>query len=186
MAEERESISWDDDFSDIDEEISEEDVKKAEAKGKVPVGKYLCECVDSKLQQYDGDYSCLEVNLRWSILKTLELDGMIIEGDAGEAYEGRAIFDTVRLYSPNEKEGIGNRRILVASRIGLIAKGGKLPVKLWAQAVGKKAVLIHIDNEWIPPGKTVPIKRRQVAFFDGYESADGIEITDQSPDIDDI
>jgi len=183
---ERVSISWDDDFDAIDEEISEEDIKKAEAGGKVPVGKYLCECVGSKLQQYDGDYSCVEVNLQWNILKVLELDGTVIDGDDGEAYEGRSIFDTVRLYSPLEKEGTGNRRILVASRIGLIAKGGKLPVALWRQAIGKKAILIHIDNEWTPPGKTIPIIRRQVAFFDGYESADGMEINEQAPDIDSI
>jgi hypothetical protein len=185
MAEEKLNISWDDDFSDIDEDISEEDVKRAEAMGKVPIGKYLCECVDSQLQQYDGEYSCIEVNLRWKVLKVLELDGKTVEGDMGEVYENRTIFDTVKLFSPKEKENTGNRRILVATRIGLIVKGGKLPVKKWQEAVGKRAILTYIDSEWTPKGKTVPIKKRQVAF-DGYESANGIEITDQTPDIDEI
>ena len=185
MPDERETISWDDNFDDIDEEISDEDIKEAEAMGKVPIGRYLCECVKSILQQYDGAYSCIEVNLHWIILKVLEINGKLIEGDAGEIYEGRTIYDAVKLFSPYEKPNTANRRILVAKRLGLMTKSGKLPVRLWQQAVGKKAILTYIDNEWTPKGKTVPVKRRQVAF-DGYESADGIELTDQSPDIDEI
>ena len=51
-------LNWDDEGIDIDEEVSEEDIKAAEAMGKVSVGKYLCECVSSEPKQKDfANYS---------------------------------------------------------------------------------------------------------------------------------
>ena len=70
-------LSWDDEGIDIDEEVSEEDVKDAESMGKVAVGRYFCDCVASEPRQKDfKDYSCIAANLRWEILKVLELDGV--------------------------------------------------------------------------------------------------------------
>lgn len=188
MVDQTESLSWDDDLGDIDENVSEDDVKQAESMGKVPVGKYLCECVGSVPKQKDfKDYSCIAAGLRWEILKVLELNGVAVVGDEGEALEGRAIFDDVALYSGSEKDGMRNRRILIAKRTGLI--GGsmdKITKEMWSKdIIGKKAILNYIEEEYTPKGKTVPVKVRKVAF-DGYESPDGVEINDQSVDIDSI
>lgn len=182
------NLSWDDDL-DVDEEVSEEDVKTAESMGKVPVGRYLCECVGSVPKQKDfRDYSCIAAALRWNILKVLELDGVAITGDEGETYEGRTIFDDVALYSGAEKDGMRNRRILIAKRCGLIGNGisDKITKGMWQKdIIGKKVIINYIEESYTPANSTVEKKVRKVAF-DGYESADGIEITDQTPDIDDI
>ena len=183
------NLSWDDDLGDIDEEVSEETIKAAESMGKVPVGKYLCECVGSTPKQKDfRDYSCIAASLRWNILKVLELDSVAVTGDEGEAYEGRTIFDDVALYSGSEKDGMRNRRILIAKRCGLIGNGmsDKITKAMWQKdIIGKKVIINYIEEGYTPKGSTVEKKIRKVAF-DGYESADGIEITDQTPDIDDI
>jgi hypothetical protein len=182
------SLSWDDDLGDIDEGVTEDEIKDAEAMGKVAVGKYLCECVDSQPKQKDfKDYSCIAAGLRWEIRKVLELNGKAVEGDEGEAYEGRAIFDDVALYSPLEKDGMRKRRILIAKRTGLI--GGstdKITKKMWQKdIIGKKVIIEHIEESYTPKGSTVEKKIRKVAF-DGYDSADGLNITDNTPEIDDI
>ncbi len=182
------NLSWDDDDIDIDEEVSEEDIKEAESMGKVAVGRYFCECVGSEPKQKDfANYSCIAVNLRWEIQKVLELNGKVVKGDEGEAYEGRAIFDDVALYSGMEKDGMRKRRILIAKRVGLIGgSSDKITKEMWKTGIiGKKAIINYIEEEYMPKDGTVMKKSRKVAF-DGYESADGMEITDQTPDIDDI
>ena len=182
------SLSWDDEGIDIDEEVSEEDIKEAESMGKVAVGRYFCECVGSEPKQKDfANYSCIAANLRWEIQKVLELNGEAVKGDEGEAYEGRAIFDDVALYSGMEKDGMRKRRILVAKRVGLISgSDDKITKEMWKTGIiGKKAIINYIEEEYMPKDGTVMKKSRKVAF-DGYDSADGMEITDQTPDINDI
>ena len=182
------TLSWDDDDIDIDEEVSEEDIKEAESMGKVAVGRYFCECVSSEPKQKDfANYSCIAANLCWEIQKVLELNGVAIQGDEGEAYEGRAIFDDVALYSDMEKDGMKKRRILIAKRVGLIGgSDDKITKAMWSTGIiGKKAIISYIEEEYMPKNRTVMKKSRKIAF-DGYESADGMEITDQTPDINDI
>ena len=185
------SLSWDDDDINIDEEISEEDIKEAESMGKVAVGRYFCECVGSEPKQKDfANYSCIAANLRWEIQKVLELNGVAVQGDEGEAYEGRAIFDDVA-QKPKppamEKDGMRKRRILIAKRVGLIGgSDDKITKEMWSTGIiGKKAIITYIEEGYIPKDSTVEKKARKVAF-DGYESAEGMEITDQTPDINDI
>lgn len=182
------TLNWDDDDIDIDEEVSEEDIKEAESMGKVAVGRYFCECVGSEPKQKDfTNYSCIAANLRWEIQKVLEINGVAIQGDEGEAYEGRAIFDDVALYSDLEKDGMRKRRILIAKRVGLISgSSDKITKEMWKIGIiGKKAIINYIEEEYMPKDGTVMKKSRKVAF-DGYESADGMKITDQTPDINDI
>ena len=182
-----ETLNWDDEGIDVDEDVTEEDIKAAESMGKVPAGKYFCECVDSQPIQKDfANYSCIAANLRWEIQRVLELNGVPVQGDEGEAYEGRAIFDDVALYSPSEKDGMRKRRILIAKRTGLI--GGsedKITKAMWQTGIiGKKAVINFIEESYSDKAG-IAKKSRKVAF-DGYEDADGMEITDQTPDIDSI
>jgi hypothetical protein len=185
---EESSLSWDDEDIKIDEEVSEEDIKEAESMGKVAVGRYFCECVGTEPKQKDfANYSCIAATLRWEIQKVLELNGAAVQGDEGEAYEGRAIFDDVALYSGMEKDGMRKRRILIAKRVGLIGgSDDKITKEMWkTEIIGKRAILNYIEEEYMPKDGTVMKKSRKVAF-DGYESADGMEITDQTPDIDSI
>ncbi len=182
------TLSWDDDDIDIDEEVSEEDIKEAESMGKVAVGRYFCECVGSEPKQKNfANYSCIAADLRWEIQKVLELNGVAVQGDEGEAYEGRAIFDDVALYSGMEKDGMRKRRILIAKRVGLISgSDDKITKEMWKTGIiGKRAIINYIEEEYMPKDGTVMKKSRKVAF-DGYDSADGMEITDQTPDINDI
>ena len=187
MAEEN-SLSWDDETIDIDEEVTEEDIKAAENSGKVAPGRYLCKCVASEPRQKDfSNYSCIAANLRWEIEKVLELNGVAVQGDEGEAYEGRAIFDDINLYSASEKDGMRKRRILVAKRVGLIGgSNDKITKAMWSKdIIGKRAILDYIEESYIPKGTTVEKKARKVAF-DGYNSADGMVTEDATPDIDSI
>ncbi len=182
------TLNWDDDDIDIDEEVSEEDIKEAESMGKVAVGRYFCECVGSEPKQKDfANYSCIAANLRWEIQKVLELNNEAVKGDEGEAYEGRAIFDDVALYSVMEKDGMRKRRILIAKRVRLINElSDKITKEMWKTGIiGKKAIINYIEEEYMPKNGTVMKKTRKVAF-DGYEDASGIEITNQTPDINDI
>jgi hypothetical protein len=182
------TLTWDDDTIDIDEEVSEEDIKEAESMGKVAVGRYFCECVGSEPKQKDfANYSCIAANLRWEIQKVLELNSVAVQGDEGEAYEGRAIFDDVALHSDMEKDGMRKRRILIAKRVGLIGgSDDKITKEMWSTGIiGKKAIINYIEEEYVPKDGTVMKKSRKVAF-DGYSSPEGIEINDATPDIDSI
>ena len=189
MTEETNSLSWEDlDDSSIDEEVTDADLKAAESLGRVPVGKYLCECISSEPRQKDfKNYSCLAANLRWNILKVIELDGQPVKGDAGEIFEGRSIFDDINLYSPAEKDGMRNRRILVAKRTGLIGSSAeKITKKMWqVDIIGKKTIITYINDPWFDE-KTKTTKPSFKVAFDGYDDLQGIELTDDSPDIDQI
>jgi hypothetical protein len=185
---EQNNMSWDDESIDVDENVTEEEIKQAESMGKVAVGRYLCECVASEPKQKDfSNYSCIAANLRWEIQKVLELNGVPVSGDEGEAYEGRAIFDDVALHSPSEKEGMRKRRILIAKRVGLIdGSSENITKEMWKTGViGKRVIITYIEESY-EDKKTGAIKKSRKVAFDGYDSADGVEITDQTPDINDI
>ena len=181
-------LSWDDEQIDVDENVSEQDIKEAESMGKVRVGKYLCEIVASEPKQKDfKEYSCVAANLKMEILKVLELDGAAVQGDEGDAYVGRAIFDDVALYNPSEKDGMRKRRILIAKRIGLIGEStDRITKSMWKnEIIGKKVVINYIEEVYIDKRTNTNKKSRKVAF-DGYEDCSGIDIADNAPDINDI
>lgn len=181
-------LTWDDEGIDIDEEVSEAEIKEAESMGKVAVGKYLCVCVGSEPKQKDfANYSCIAANLKWEIEKVLEMNGAPVKGDEGDAYVGRAIFDDVALYSPSEKEGMRKRRILIAKRVGLIGGADdQLTKKMWKTGIlGRRAIVNYIEEAY-EDKKTGATKKSRKVAFDGYESAEGVEIADNTPNIDDI
>jgi len=181
------TLLWDDEGIDIDENVTEEDIRDAEAMGKVAVGRYLCECVASEPKQKDfANYSCIAANLKWEIQSVLELNGIAVQGDEGEAYEGRAIFDDIALYSPLEKDGMRKRRILIAKRVGLIeGSENKITKAMWKTGIlGKKAIINYIEEVYTD--KNGNAKKSRKVDFSGYESADGMGISSKSPNIDDI
>lgn len=161
-------LSWGDDQIGGDENYTEEDLSTAEAMGKTPLGKFLCTCVESTpVQQNFKEYSCIAANLKWRVDRILELDGVEVKGDEADIYIGKFMFDRINMYSASEKDGMRNRRILVAKRVGLITdSSGTLTKEMWATGIiGKQAILTNEDTKNEKTGKPY----RNVAF-DGYES----------------
>ncbi len=158
------------------ENVTETEIKDAESMGKAPVGKFLCTCVKSAPREKhpkDPDKpSYFVANLHWRIDKCLQINGQAVVGDEGEAYEGRKLFDEVILPREGEKDGLRKRRILIASRTGVIsATSEAIPANAWSELIqDKRAVLEHIEETYTDANdnkKTI----RKVAFS-GYESAD--------------
>ena len=73
-----------------------------------------------------------------------------------------------------EKDGFRNRRILVASRMGLVAPGQKMNKATWATDVIGKRVILTTEENVYEDKKT---KQMKTGFpkvtFAGYESVDG-------------
>ncbi len=170
-------LSWDDEQIGGDETYTEEDLSSAEAMGKTPLGRFLCTCVESQpvMQNFD-DYSCIAANLKWRVDRVLELHnvdsekGLVITqiaGDETDIYIGKFLYDKINQYSPKEKEGMRNRRILVAKRTGLITDGsGTITKEMWKTGIiGKQTIITNEDSVSKKSGKVY----RNVAF-NGYES----------------
>jgi len=188
------SLTWDE-LDDMDENVTEEDLKAAETMGRVSAGKYFCKCVGSEPKQQDfNNYSCIAANLRWEIQKVLELNGIPVQGDEGETWEGRSIFDDVNMaptgqFANMEKPGMKKRRVLIAKRTGLIGSSSdKITKKMWQKdIIGKKAIISYIQEpSWVDEKTQITKPGKRKVAFDGYESADGMNVTDQTPSIDDI
>jgi len=159
------TLSWDD---LPDENFTEDDVKGAEAMGKLPLGRFLCTCVQSLRRQKDfNNYSCTAANLKWRVDRVLELGGVKVEGDEADGYIGRFMFDDVNMSSPEEKDGMRQRRIFVAKRTGLIANSsGTITAPMWATGIiGNQTILTNEDQTNEKTGKVY----RNVAFY-GYEA----------------
>lgn len=163
-------------MSDVsfDEEITEQDVKQAEAGERPPVGKYLCVCKSATYHQKDfKDYSCIAARLGWEIHEALEVEGVTVENPEDfEHLEGRPIFDEVAMYHPQEKDGMKKRRVLIAKKIGLIpSTGGKItPQTFKVDIIGKWAIVQIVEEEY--PDKAGIKKSIRKIPFAGYESPD--------------
>jgi hypothetical protein len=80
--------------------------------------------------------------------------------------KGKQVYDDINLPHPQEKDGNVKRRVLIASRLGLIPKGSKDATQVnWKLLEGKSVLVtvVHVKSD--KDGKTyanVP--------FDGYEA----------------
>jgi len=169
------NLNWDDPQIGGDESFTEDDMKDAESMGKVPVGKYLCVCVESVPREINfRQYATIAAGLKWQIERVIELDNEPVKGDAGDVYIGRFLYDDVAFYHPQEKDGFRKRRLLIARRVGLVKEGEtEITKQMWAHdIVGKRAVLSQVTNTY--KGE----KRLQIGFS-GYESPESVEtVTD--------
>lgn len=187
------TLQWDDPSIDVGESVTEEDIKGAEQMGsKIPVGKFLCTCVDSIPKQKDfNDYSCIAAGLKWRIDQVVELgtkqeDGSWkfkqVEGDEGEPWEGMFIYDDINMPSSKEKDGMRKRRILVAKRAGLISDTSMgITKEMWSRDIlGKRALITQEEQTW-EDKKTKLMKSSVRVAFDGYDYADSAkEITEDA------
>jgi len=163
--------SWDD-FDLPTESFSDDDVKNANSSGKAPAGTYLCECIDSTPVRKNGaEYSFVQANLKWKILEAKKIGANEVEAGEYEDLEGKFIWDSINMYHPSEKPGTKNRRVLVASKLGLLDGGKELTRDSWSgDVLGRKALVTTIDNEWVDKfgGKQTNVK----VDFGGYQSVD--------------
>lgn len=154
------------------EEVSEQDIKNAESSGRPPVGKYIMEVVSSKPKQVNpkGKESYFVASLKLKIEEVLEIEGKKVNGKEGDQYLGRFMFDDISLARQGEADAVKNRRIFIAKRAGIITdSSSNIPSNTWSDLIiGKRFMITTEVNEYIPEGKTQPVKNVRVAMF-GYD-----------------
>uniref|UniRef100_A0A6M3K1U7 Uncharacterized protein n=1 Tax=viral metagenome TaxID=1070528 RepID=A0A6M3K1U7_9ZZZZ len=170
------TMSWDE--VEVDpEEVTDQDAKAIEeGVGEYPpIGLYLCRVIESTPKRIDFNaYSCLGTTLKFEVERALEIEAKPVEGDEGEVYEGKHIYDDVAFAHEKEKDGMKKRRKYVALRLGIINPGQVLRKDLWRDdVIGKRVILRLVENKY-KDKKTgeEKIGRPQVGFFDGYHYAD--------------
>ncbi len=181
---------------DVDENISEQDQKASENVGvTTPVAKMLCTVAESSaVEKTFKEYSCIAASLKFRIDDVYELEMPVLDknnnpimrdgeplvkrrplndkerAEANALYAGRTLFDEVNLYHAKEKEGMKNRRLFVAKRIGLIStESSQLTTKMWAAAPGKQTILTTEWNHWKDKMSGEARKNVRVGFS-GYEA----------------
>ncbi len=185
--------NWDEVDDQIEETVSKEDQEKADSiADMMPVGKFLVEVVESKaIEKTLSKYSCLAAKLRFKIHGVIQLEQpVMIEGKQlningidqfvvkpveekdkkkyNKMYVGNTkITDEINLYSPSEKQGMKDRRIFIATRLGII-EGGNLNNSSWANAVGKFVIISTERNKWTDKKTGEPRENVRVGFT-GYE-----------------
>jgi len=102
-------IGWED-FETESEEVTDEDVKDIESGGSgdyPPIGLYLCRVIESTPKRIDfSAYSCVGTTLKFEVEQALEVEAKPINGDEGEQYEGKHIYDDVAFSHESEKPGM--------------------------------------------------------------------------------
>jgi len=182
------ALNWDE-VEIADENVSEADVMAAENMGgRMPVGKWLCTVETSTPRTANlKNYTTMAVNLKMRVEEALEIDGKRIEGDVGDTYEGRFIWDDVLLEHPDEKDGMRNRRILVAKRFGLIVGEQPITKQMWSQdIIGKQIVVVTEKGKPYEDSFGVTQKGRIKVGFSGYKSAESAEVAGSTDTYDDI
>ena len=170
------ALNWD----EIDlppETVDEAAATAAENMGKTPVGKFLCTCIDSKpVEKKFKAYSGYAANLKWQIENVLQINGKEATSAEKDAYEGRFIFDDVVLANDAEKDGMRNRRVMIACKVGLVVNPSlatSLTAKSWGKdIIGKQAIITTERQEWVD-SVTDEKKHTVKVSFDGYENASG-------------
>jgi hypothetical protein len=169
-----------------DETLTEKDIQNAESSGKLPPMKFLGTCESSIPREAKlENYTCHEANLKWRVDELLEIAGVKATDDEKEKYEGRFVFDGVLLGHPKEKDGIRNRRILVAKRCGLISNtSDKIPANAWSDLIIGAQAIITTEKNSYKDKKTGEQKEGSPRVkFDGYESTGTVGPVDTFDDI---
>lgn len=148
---------YDDSLLQASENLANVDYDNLDSYGLVSEGRHLVliERVSGYLHNFK-DYTCARAKLKMLIL-------------AGPD-KGKYVFDDVNLPHPDEKQGNQNRRVLIATRLGLIAKGTKDTVNInWKDLEGKKGV-VTVEHNTSTDEKTKKTKTFANVSFAGYES----------------
>jgi len=167
------TVNWDD-FDLKTEAISGDDVKNADSNGRAPAGTYLCECIDSTPRQQNGkEYSYVQANLKWKILEAKKIGDIDVEDGEHADLQGKFIWDSISMQHPSEKPGTRNRRVLVASKTGLLDNSAELTAASWkTDIIGRQSLITTFEDTYTDKyGATQKIVKVK---FDGYQKvADG-------------
>ena len=169
-------ISWED-ANIPNEELSEGDLEKAEAMGKLPPMRFLGRCKSIYLKEaHLSNYTCYAANLKWEVIDLITIEGKTPTDEQKNMYEGRFVFDDVMLPHPDEKEGMRNRRRLIAKRCGLVNGAAKaIPTEAWRTGIIDKEAIITTERQPYKDKRTGEDKTNVKVAFSGYESATGAD-----------
>ena len=181
----------------VDETVTEADQAASDdISNKTMVGWALCtvsEC--TAFENVMKTYTCNAANLKLIINSLIKIEQPVIDDNGqpvkrnGEViqkimdipadklvamnalYAGRFIFDTINLQHPLEKDGMRNRRLFVAKRLGLITPTSTvIPAMAWAGAAGKQVIVKTEWNLW-KDKITEEINKNVKVAWDGYDYA---------------
>lgn len=139
----------------VEQNLANIDYDQLDGYSMVSEGRHLVEieAVGGYIHQYNG-----------SETPRAKLKMRIIAGPDTGKYQ----FDDINLPVDNEKQGNQNRRILIATRLGLLPKGAKQATNIhWKQLQGKKAVITVEHKE---SDKNGVKKKFANVTFGGYEA----------------
>jgi len=192
MAEKVTTLNWDE--VSLSENVTEADFKKAETLGgSVPVGLFVCDIKEPSLfQKSMKEYSCAAIGLKMEVVEVLELEQPVID-DEGKAvirngeplmklmpvggttkinadaqYKGMNINDDVFMPNSKEKDGMKNRRLFVARKIGIISGPDELTTAKWRNVAGRRVIVRTEWNHWTDKDTKEPKKNVKVGYS-GYE-----------------
>ena len=181
----------------VDETVTEADQAASDdISNKTMVGWALCTIVEcTAFENAMKNYTCNAANMKFRIDSLIKLEQSIID-DKGQLvkrngeviqkimdipadklvamnalYAGRFVFDIINLQHPLEKDGMKNRRLFAAKRMGLITPTSTvIPAMAWAGAAGKQVVVKTGWNSWTDK-ITGEIKKNVKVDWDGYDYA---------------
>jgi hypothetical protein len=195
-------IEYDFDSVNLDEVVSENDIKKANFE-KVP-GTFVCtigkpvlttkttnDFTNKKTGVITRGYMSYAVNLELVIDEVIALDEPVLDENKkpimrnGEIatrkvklsgvqksemtalYSGSIFNDQIRMYHEDEKQGTANRRIKIATALGILKPGVPVTSKSWGTLEGTKVIIDTVWSKWVNnEGETQ--KNIKLDFFNGY------------------
>ena len=170
------------------ETLSKSDMKEAESTGKIPVGKYLCECTGRKFVQCNYmTPACIGLNIEWTIRESVVDTGQSRSIEEIEEFKGRTMDHDIPMFKDGEKKHSKNQRAQCASRLGIVpSTGGDVGPKDWFDGViGKVTVVNYVEGKKKDPvsGKYEPSGFNQISMFGAFEAP---KVSAEDLDVDDI
>ena len=134
-------VDYDDALLQTSENLGNVDWDKIESTGKLSPGEHLC------LVKKIGGYLH---NFQDYTGPRAKIFLQVVEGPD----KGKTQYDDITLPHPQEADGSRNRRVLIASRMGLITKGSKDTSKINWKTLEGRQVLITVEDKVSESGKS--------------------------------
>lgn len=145
-------VEYDDSLLATSENLGTVDWDSIEGGGRVSAGTHLC------IVKKVGGYL---FNFEKYTGPRAKVQLQVLEGPD----KGKTQYDDITLPHPQESDGSRNRRVLIASRMGLITKGSKETANVnWAILTGSQVLITVEDNVSKKNGKTY-----SNVTFDGWQ-----------------
>lgn len=149
---------FDDTLLNTTEDLSNIDYDQLEGYGLVSEGRHLVEIerVAGYMHNFQH-YTAPRAKLKMRVVGGTDI--------------GKYIYDDINLPHRDEKQGNQNRRVLIATRLGLVAKGTKETKAVnWKLLEGKQAVVTVVHTESEKDGKKRTFANVEFSGYEGPES----------------